>query len=427
MDAQPPEPSSPEDLPETSAADPFAALRLPYVPSFAVGRAASVLGSQFVSVAVGWQLYEQTGDPWSLGLVGIFQLAPVLLLTLPAGNAADRYPRRNLAIGAQLLLALAALGLALTVWLRAPVALVYGLLLAIGAARAVAAPAVSTIMPQLLKPAQFANANAWLASSYQLSAISGPALGGLLIALRGDAMLAFLAAAAGHLLFVVMLATMPAIQPAATAAQRSARDLFAGFAFIRRNSAFLAAMTLDLFAVLLGGAVALLPVFAKDILRVGPVGLGWLRAAPSVGALLMALLSTRLPPWRRPGQALLVTVAGFGIATIGFGLSTSLWLSLLCLFFTGIFDELSVVIRLTLEQVITPDPLRGRVSSLHYVFIGFSNELGSFESGATAALFGPVASVAGGGLGTLAVVALVALLWPSLSRLGPLHTLKPME
>jgi MFS family permease len=146
-----------------------------------------------------------------------------------------------------------------------------------------------------------------------------------------------------------------------------------------------------------------------------------------VGALLMALLSTRLPPWRRPGQALLVTVAGFGIATIGFGLSTSLWLSLLCLFFTGIFDELSVVIRLTLEQVITPDPLRGRVSSLHYVFIGFSNELGSFESGATAALFGPVASVAGGGLGTLAVVALVALLWPSLSRLGPLHTLKPME
>jgi MFS family permease len=197
--------------------------------------------------------------------------------------------------------------------------------------------------------------------------------------------------------------------------------------FIRRHPVFLAAITLDLFAVLFGGAVALLPVFAKDILHVGPVGLGWLRAAPALGAMGMALLMTRLPPWQRPGRVLLFVVAGFGLATIGFGLSQVMWLSLLCLFLTGVFDAVSVVIRLTLEQVLTPDRLRGRVSSIHYVFIGFSNELGAVESGGTAALFGPVASVAGGGLAAVLVVGVVAVLWPQLTRLGPLASLRPYE
>jgi len=190
---------------------------------------------------------------------------------------------------------------------------------------------------------------------------------------------------------------------------------------------FLAAITLDMFGVLLGGAVVLLPVFAKDILQVGPEGLGWLRAAPSAGSLVMLMIVTRLRPMQRPGRVLLLVVIGFGLATVGFGLSTNFFLSMFCLFLTGVFDSVSVIVRLTLEQVIVPDRLRGRVSAINYVFIGFSNEFGAFESGTTAWMFGPIASVVGGGIGTIAVVIAVALLWPALARLGPLHTLRPQE
>jgi MFS family permease len=408
------------------ALDAFAAIRLPFVRTFALGRGAAVLGRQILSVTIGWQLYERTHDPWALGLIGLFELLPVLLLMLPAGNAADRFPRRNVAMFSHALLALAALGLMAASYYRAKVEVIYALLILVGAARAIAAPSVSTIIPQLLSTEQLANANAWLASSYQLASISGPALGGVIIGASGSATWAYLSAALGQFVFVAMLLTLPAQPPPPRAGQRSAQELFAGFAFIRANPVFLAAILLDLFAVLFGGAVALLPIFAKDILHAGPVGLGWLRAAPSLGALLMALILTRLPHWQRPGRVLLITVAGYGLATIGFGLSHNLWLSLVCLFFTGVFDEISVVIRLTLEQVLTPDALRGRVSALHYVFIGFSNELGGFESGATAALFGPIASVVGGGIGAFVVVGVVALCWPALERLGPLHTLAPL-
>jgi MFS family permease len=182
-----------------------------------------------------------------------------------------------------------------------------------------------------------------------------------------------------------------------------------------------------MFAVLLGGAVVLLPIFAKDILHVGPEGLGWLRAAPSAGSLLMLMIVTRMKPIQRPGLILLIAVVGFGLATIGFGLSENFILSFFCLFLTGVFDSISVVVRLTLEQVVTPDRLRGRVSAINYVFVGFSNEFGAFESGATAALFGPIASVVGGGIGTIVVVIGVALMWPALRKIGPLHTLKPAE
>ena len=222
---------------------------------------------------------------------------------------------------------------------------------------------------------------------------------------------------------MVALSTMPVRRPPPATSRHRAGDVFAGFRFVRNNPLFLAAITLDLFAVLFGGAVALLPVFAKDILAVGPAGLGWLRAAPAVGALTMALVTTRLQPWQRPGRILLLVVAGFGLATIGFGLSRSFPLSMACLFLTGVFDNVSVVIRLTLEQTITPDHLRGRVSAINYVFVGFSNEFGAFESGATAALLGPTLSVIGGGLATLLVVAIVRAAWPQLFRIGPLHTL----
>ncbi len=405
---------------------PFSA-QTPGVGAFALGRTAAVLGAQILSVTVGWQLYERTGSAWSLGLVGAFELAPVLLLMVPAGNAVDRFARRNVAIAAQALFALAALGLAAASHWQAPVATIYALLVLVGTARAFASPATSALLPELLRPDQFLAVNARLASCFEIALIAGPALGGWLIAATGGATGAYLAAAAAQAGFIVALATLPARRPSAAGGERSTTDVFAGFSFIRGNPVFLAAITLDLFAVLLGGAVALLPIFAKDILGVGPVGLGWLRAAPSLGALVMALALTRLPPWKRPGRVLLLTVAGFGLATVGFGLSRSMALSLLCLALVGVFDQISVVIRWTLEQILTPNHLRGRVSAIHYVFIGFSNELGGFESGATAALFGPVLSVAGGGLGALAVVGIVAWAWPQLARLGPLDTLGPVE
>ena len=395
--------------------------------SFAIGRFAAIAGWQMISVAVGWQLYERTGDAWALGLVGAAELTPVLFLMIVAGNAADRYPRRNVGIFAHALLTIAAIGLALVSWLDGPTYAIYSLLVLVGSARAFASPSVNTILPQLLAPAEFANANAWLSSTFQLAAITGPAVGGMLIAVTGAATVPFAAAAAGQLIFIGMLRTLPRRTPPPATDRRSAKDLFAGFRFVRQNPLFLSAITLDLFGVLFGGAVALLPIYAKDILAVGPAGLGWLRAAPGLGALTMALMTTRLPPWQRPGRVLLMAVAGFGLAMIGFGLSRSFPLSLACLFLTGVFDNVSVVIRLTLEQIITPDHLRGRVSAINYVFIGFSNEFGAFESGATAALFGPTLSVVGGGLATLLVVGIVRAAWPQLARLGPLHSLRPTE
>ena len=342
-----------------------------------------------------------------------------------AGNAADRYPRRNVGIFAHSLLTLVATGLALVSAANGPLWVIYSLLALVGTARAFASPSVNTILPQLLAPAEFANANAWLSSTFQLAAITGPAIGGLVIALTGGATGAFALAAVGQLVFVAALSTMPVRRPPPATARRSASDVFAGFHFVRDHPLFLAAITLDLFGVLFGGAVALLPIYAKVLLAVGPTGLGWLRAAPGVGALTMALITTRLQPWQRPGRILLWVVAGFGLATIGFGLSRSFALSMVCLFLTGVFDNVSVVIRLTLEQTITPDHLRGRVSAINYVFVGFSNEFGAFESGATAALFGPTLSVVGGGLATLLVVVMAQTVWPQLARIGPLHTLAP--
>ena len=378
-----------------------------------------------INVAVGWLLYERTGDPWALGLVGAVELAPALFLMVAAGNAADRYPRRNVGIFAHSLLVCAALGLTSVSWMNGPTWAIYAILAVVGTGRAFASPSVSTILPQLLTPAEFANANAWLSSTYQLASIIGPAVGGLLIAATGGATASFAGAAVGQFIFVLMLRTMPVRRPPPAGERRSAHDLFAGFRFVRANPLFLSAITLDLFAVLFGGAVALLPMFAKDILGVGPAGLGWLRAAPGIGAMTMALVTTRRKPWARPGVVLLWVVAGFGVATIGFGLSRSFPLSLFCLFMTGVFDNISVVIRLTLEQTITPDHLRGRVAAINYVFIGFSNEFGAFESGATAALFGPTLSVVGGGFATLMVVVIVRAVWPQLARIGPLHTLAP--
>jgi MFS family permease len=400
---------------------------VPYVRSFTAGRMAASVGQQVATVAVGWDLYERTGDPLALGLVGLAQVAPALALMLPAGTIAARFPRHNVAMAAHGLWALAALGLAVLARLDGPIGLIYALLALGGAARAFAQPSTTTLLAQLLTTEQYQSAYAWLTTTQKIAQTVGPALGGLLIWATGEAASSYAVAALGNLVFVALLVSMPGVAPAAGGQRPSLADLFAGIAFIRRTPLFLGAITLDLFGVLLGGAVALLPVYAKDILMVGPAGLGMLRAAPSVGAVLMALVATRLPPWRRPGRVMLVAVAGFGLATIGFGLSRDVVISIICLALTGATDAISVIVRGTLEQAITPDRLRGRVSAINYLFIGLSNELGAFESGATAELFGPVASVVGGGVGTLLVVAAVPFMFPALAAVGPLATLRPAD
>ncbi|MGE3269930.1 MAG: MFS transporter [Chloroflexota bacterium] len=415
-----------QDSQTTSSGRGFDALRIPIVRNFALGRIVSGLSQQIVSVAVGWELYERTRDPWMLGLVGIFTLAPSLLLMLPAGNWADRYPRRNLAILAAAMTGLASVALAAISWLQGPVELVFATLLLFGAARAISSPAAGTILPQLLEPRLFANVNTWIVSCMQLASVAGPAVGGALIYLTGEAGSSYVVAAVFQFMFVGLLLTLPSVAPP-QGAKRTLADIFGGFAFMWRTPVFMGAITLDLFAVLLGGAVALMPVYAKDILMVGPGGLGLMRAAPGVGAMLSMMVASRLPPWERPGRVLMFVVAGFGLATIGFGFSTNLILSLACLFLIGATDSISMVIRQTLMQALTPDALRGRVASVNFLFVGFSNELGAAESGAVASLFGPVFAVVSGGVGTLLVVGMVALRWSALVRVPPLHTLRPEE
>ena len=316
---------------------------------------------------------------------GLAQIIPVLALTLPAGSVVDRFRRRDVGIAGHAILVLTTFGLAVVTWLGLPIQLIFGLLAITGAARAFSDPAVNAIPPEILKREHLANSYAWMVSGFQIATIGGPAAAGLLIALTNEASSSYLIAAVAQLIFVVVSVAFPRGRLPQDTSEHGVGELFAGVHFIRRNPIYLAAISLDLFAVLLGGVVALLPVFAKDILNVGPAGLGLLRSAP---ALLMALITTRIPPWRQPGKVLLVVVAIFGAATIGFGLSRDMNHSLICLFIIGASDSISMVIRGTLEQVITPNALRGRVSAVNSLFIGLSNEMGEFESGATAALFG---------------------------------------
>ena len=423
------------DTPPAARPDSLAALRLPDVRRYAFGKWLATFAAQMQAVAVGWQLYERTGSSWALGLTGLVEVIPALLLALPAGHVADRFDRRKIAMASQTLLSCAAVGLALVSWLSGPVWLIYVLLFCSGVGVAFTSPASNALLAQLVPPEHFAKTNAWLSSGRQLSAMAGPAFAGALIAWQGKATGVYLVQTFCGLSFVFALAgvrNLRAVQaavdlPGAQADDsKSLTNIFAGLRFVLRNQVFLAAITLDLFAVLLGGATALLPIYAKDILAVGPIGLGLLRSAPSLGALVMALVTVRLPAWERPGVTLLWVVAGFGLATVGFGLSTSFPLSLFMLFLTGVFDNVSVVIRITLEQLLTPDNMRGRVGAIHWVFIGLSNEMGTFESGATAAIFGPVLSVVGGGIGTLLVVVLVATRWKALSRLRPFRELRAM-
>ena len=375
-----------------------------------------------VGVAVGWHLYEVTHSALALGIVGLVQIIPVLLLSLPAGHLADRGDRKRIVLMTRAALGICSLGLALVTWTNGAPVLIYACLFGIGVARSFNSPASSTLLPQTVPAEAYTNASMWSSNAWQLAAAIGPALGGAIIALSRSATPVYLldvAAAVAYIMLISLIRSRPVARPASEAG--TWESLAEGIRFLRSTRLLLAVITLDLFAVVLGGAVTLLPVFAKDILHVGPSGLGWLRAAPSVGAVGMAFLLAHLPPLRQAGKALLWAVAGFGLATIVFGFSQSFFLSLAMLALLGALDNVSVVVRSTLLLVTTPNEMLGRIASVNSIFVGASNELGGFESGLTAAWFGPVVSVVAGGIGTIVVVIATALIWPELRRLGSLH------
>ncbi|MBD2198987.1 MULTISPECIES: MFS transporter [Calothrix] len=401
--------------------DSFAALRFRDYRLFTLGRVLLFTGSQMQTVAIGWELYERTNSAMVLGGVGLAQVIPMIALTLIAGHVADRRDRKFTTLLSIFLLAICSLALAVVSYTQGAISLFYTCLVFTGIARAFLKPASDAMMWQLIPTSVFTNAATWNSTSFQLATVIGPALGGFAIAGLGNATGVYiLAAVAAFLCFAL---TLPIKQQNTALSQEpiSLRTLAGGAEFVWKNQIIFAAITLDMFAVLLGGAVALLPIFAKDILHVGPVELGYLQAAPSIGALIMAVTLAHLPPMRKAGPALLWSVVGFGVVTIIFGLSRSFWLSLLMLALSGALDSISVVIRHTLVQIRTPNHLRGRVAAINSVFISASNELGGFESGLAAALFGPIVSVVGGGIGTILVVIATAMIWPEMRKLGALH------
>jgi MFS family permease len=401
--------------------DPYAALRFPDYRRVLTGNVLGALGMEMQSVAVGWELYERTNSATALGLVGLVQFLPVLLLSLPAGQAADRFSRKGLFLFAQTLMALSSVGLAVLSVVQGPVLFVYVCLTVVGIGRAFSAPARWALVAQVVPIEALGNAITWNSSGWQVASMLGPALGGVVLAWTGQPSRAYALTALCSLACIVLASGIRPRPFERMPEKLSFDSLLAGLRFVRNTPLVLATITLDLFAVLFGGATALLPIFAKDILQIGPTGLGWLRAAPSIGALVMALTLAHRPPMRRAGRALLLSVAGFGVVTIVFGLSRDPVLSFAALALTGALDNVSIVVRGTLVQLLTPDAMRGRVSAVNTIFIVSSNELGAFESGITAAWFGPIASVVGGGLGSILVVLVVMALWPQVLRLGPLY------
>jgi MFS family permease len=384
--------------------------------SYLSARFCFMLGMQMVGVAVGWQVYDLSGDPLYLGYVGLAQFLPALLLTLPGGHLADWLDRKYLLMGGMLLNLGSVLGL-LYLSLRPDPSLVaiLALLAVIGAGRAFVAPASQSILPLLVPHELFARAVALTSTSWQVAVIMGPALGGFLYAF-GPATVYGVAAT----MLAVGVLSIGLLNVCLKAPVQGAKGILDGVRFVFKNPDILGAVSLDLFAVLLGGATALMPIYARDILQVGPVGLGFLRAAPALGAAATAVWLAQHPIKQAAGKRMFLAVTVFGCATLVFGLSSNFLLSMAALIVLGAADIVSVIIRQTLVQLKTPDAMRGRVSAVNLVFIHSSNELGEFESGFTAALFGTVPAVALGGIGTLCVAALWAWMFPSLRRMDRL-------
>jgi MFS family permease len=375
------------------------------------------VGFQMLGVAVGWQLYDLTGSALDLGLVGLVQFVPIVLLTLVVGQVADRADRRLIVVVCELVKTAAAGALALgTIGGWQSRTSILALVALLGAAQAFENPAMTALVPEVVPRPRIAPAMAWVISAGQTAQIVGPALGGVLYAAGPGA--AYFTAGAMALLSGVLAAAVRVERTARPREPVTLESVFSGVVFIQSRRVLLGTMSLDLFAVLLGGATALLPVYARDILGVGPVGLGLLRSAPALGALAISVFLARYPLERRIGPTLFRSVIVFGVATVVFGVSTNVVLSLVALTILGAADVVSMVIRMSLAQIRTPDAMRGRVSAVHSLFTGTSNQLGAFESGVVAALVGTVPSVVIGGLGTILVAALWMALFPELRRLG---------
>jgi MFS family permease len=404
------------------AHDAYAALRHRAFRWYIVSLFTMVVGSQLQAVVVGWQVYGLTHDPLSLGLIGLAEALPFIAVALPAGYLADRHDRR--AISAASLFVLACCSAALLAFslsrglLARGVGPIYATIFVSGIARGILQPARQALSAEIIPRNVYQNAIAWRSSTWQTAAVIGPAIGGLLYGFSGPVtsygvtVALMIVALAGFL----MVRYVP--EPRSPGSASMFAELLTGLRFVWSEHAILAALSLDLFSVFLGGAEALLPVFASEILKVGPQGLGLLRAAPAAGAVTMGIFLAHRPPFRRAGRTMLVAVAVFALAIVGFGLSRSFYLSLVLLALSGMADNVSVVIRSTLIQLLTPAQMLGRVSAVNSIFIGSSNELGAFESGVAARLLGAVPAVVLGGSAALAVVGLTAHLVPRLRTLG---------
>jgi MFS family permease len=391
------------------------AFTYPDFTRYQLARFVMVAALEMQAVAVGWQVYEITKRPLDLGLVGLAQFLPGIVLFLLSGHAADRLDRRKLLLGCYAGFALCSALLLVLAWRATASALpIYVVLLGLGVVRAFNGPVSRAFLPQLVSEEHFPNAVTWNATTWQAATILGPSLGGFLYALaHGPSVVYAAAAASAAVAFFMTMRMKPQTRPRQRE-EINLKTVFAGFSYIWRQKIILGSISLDMFAVLLGGAVALLPVYAREILHTGPWGLGVLRSAPGLGAAAMAIYLAHNPLRRRVGKTMLWCVAGFGFFTIVFGISRSLVMSLGALFLAGAFDMVSVIIRGTLVQLATPDEMRGRVNAVDMIFIGTSNELGQFESGLTASWFGTVPAVVLGGIGTLGVIALWAWIFPDL-------------
>jgi MFS family permease len=390
-----------------------------------------------ISMAVSWELYQRTHQALTLGLIGLVQVVPVIMLFLASGTAADRYNRKLLACAAVTLTGLCGVGFAVASAMAAPVPIFLALLFLMGVAASFHAPASAAVITTVIPREHLPRYNPIGSSAFEVAAISGPTVAGLLLAVVSPSTVYALTAMTAATSVACYLA-LPAT-PAPNSEQQnlnSGADAFAknvsarrdwrvGLRFIFASPLLLPALTLDMFAVLFAGVTALLPVVAHDWLHTGSIGLGVLRAAPSVGAISMALLSSKLPAWRRPGVVLLIVVALYGLDTVAFGFARSVWLAVVLMFIGGALDNISVVIRITLEQMVVPDAIRGRVSAVHHVFIGMSNELGELESGFATHMIGLGPTIVGGGIAAMLVVAFIAKQWPSLHRMPPLADLQP--
>jgi len=412
--------------------DPYAVFRLRDFRLYLTGRLVSATGQQMFAMAIGWELYERTGSALALGMVGLTQVLPMYLFTLPAGHFADNYNRKKIILLMTLVIALANLGLTAVSALGVPVAWFYLCLFVASSARTFLMAATASFMPQLVPRKIFSQAVTWNVSAFQTASIVGPMLAGVVIGHLHHAAWVYALNMMAAIVFCGLLVRVNYEQPTTVPQAMNLQTLLNGFRFVFSTRIILGLITLDMFAVLLGGATALLPIYAKDILFVGPTGLGMLQAALPLGSVCCAFVVAHRRPLQKAGHAMLWAVTVFGLATIAFGLSHWFWFSVAMLFACGAADNVSVVVRHTLVQMLTPDEKRGRVSAVNNLFIGTSNELGEFESGGVAhlcgkylgctAATGAVIAAVSGGIGTILVVGAVAVLWPEIRKYGRLDS-----